>query len=173
MNKGKSYWFFIFFLTFFIIIGTLNVQAENDNTPRTFVISDQYPYPGKFNSSVEDQSVGSFFSIYVYIVNNGGNFKPNDAAENVIVTLYKEDGTKLYSLTSNNIPEGEGYAEFSVFWPEDEQVFLKVSGTIFKNGSDHNTQFVSVQSNVFWIGRPNPTPQPGLGGLIWEKEIID
>lgn len=171
MTKRKAYFLIVFSLAFFLIIGTLNVWAENDDSPRTFAITDQYPYPGKFKSTMRDQPVNTPFSLYVYIVNNGGQFKPKDAARNVKVTLYTEDGYELNSTPYKVIPEGVGYVEFQLSWPESKHVILKVTGTILKNGNDHKNETSSAQSNYFWIGDPLPSAQSGLGQVLWEKEV--
>jgi hypothetical protein len=170
MKVGKTHYLIIILMVLFLTGGTLTAQA-GDTSPRTFAITDQHPYPGKFNVTIGNQPVNTEFPIYIYVVNKGGHFNPDDnkaSAANITVTLYSETGAILYTKTVSDIISGVGYVAVPIIWPANIHVSLAVTGTI----SD-SVISTTVQSELFWIGDPiTSTPSTGLGSIIWEKEVL-
>lgn len=172
LNQGRGYGLLVFLLVFFLMSGSVQVQAESDESPRAFTLSDQYPYPGKFNTTLGNHPINTLFPVYIYIVNQGGQVKKGDAAKDIKITLITDKGD-IIDFGTVNIPEGEGYTKVEISWPVDSEVVLKVTGTILKNGSINQEVPVTTESNGFWIGTPIPeVPQNGMGKVIWEKENL-
>lgn len=172
LYKGRGYGILVFLLAFFLMSGSVQVQAEIDESPRTFTLSDQYPYPGKFNTTLGNHPINTLFPVYIYIVNQGGQVKPGDVAKDIKISMITDKGD-IIDFGTVNIPEGEGYTKVEISWPVDSEVVLKVTGTILKNGNINQEISVTTESNGFWIGTPIPeVPQKGKGTVIWEKEIL-
>ena len=167
-KANKLHFLFLVLILCFFILGTLEARADNGN--KTFAITDKHPYPGKFNLTIGNHPVSTEFSIYIYIVNNGGHFNPDDkkaSAEDITVTLYSETGAVLFTKTASDISVGTGYVAVPIVWPANVYVTLKVTGVINDNGVA-----TTVESNYFWIGDPVSTPQTGVGQILWEKEVL-
>lgn len=99
--------------------------------------------------------------------------KKEDYAHDVTLTLYSSSGTPLRSWPKLGIPTGADVAIVNdIFWPTEVQVYLKVTGYIYKNKNNDN--YFESTSNTFSIKPLTPPPTPsGLGQILWEKEILN
>jgi len=128
-----------------------NDDIETGNTSRTFAFSDSQPY--EKGAQIEDKLVDKNYSLYIYIVNNGGHEKDKKtSAENVKLTLIDESNLKSVDLNTGSISEGVGYIKVTNLISDSTGRFhFHVEGNIIKN---NKSEFVAVNSNSFRIDNP-------------------
>lgn len=151
-----------------------NDDKETSTTPLTFAISDSRPYTK--GEQIGDKLVDEKYSIYIYIVNNGGHVKDNKtSADNIKLTLIDESNLKTIVLGTKSISKGVGYVEIPNLTYDSAGTFhFHVEGHIKKN---NKLEFAGVNSNSFKLEKKplvvTPTPDPINNRLIWENEVVD
>nr|MDA8227960.1 hypothetical protein [Desulfitobacterium hafniense] len=150
-----------------------NDGNTNDNTPRTFVMSDLSPFPKKDELVISDKEVSKPFSVYLYIVTNGEAYKQHSAYSINITLVDETNGTITPIRTSLTIEEDIGYVVIdNIKYDLPARVHFHIEGIITKNKKD---LFVSVDSNSFNIvgGQdPGGGQVPSDNNLIWEQEEV-
>lgn len=149
---------------------------EDPDSPRDFLISDQFPYPGKkTDCTVLDKPPNFTYSIYIYIINVGENWKKNDV-RNISVTYYdntspgvKIEYDQFSVLEYNNLT----YIRVdNVNYPQDARGYFRVTGEI-EQGNNHWYPRHAL-SNLFNYGDPGDIPLPiNRDYILYEKEYVD
>lgn len=154
-------------------------QPDDESNPfRTFVFSDSYPYPGKkADLSIDDQQVGVSHTIYVYVVNNGENWKANDL-RNIVITYYDLTHSETIEILPEQIhileSEDKGLTYIrvdNIVYPEDASGYFFIEGDIYQgNGWVHR----EVSCEQFDYGDPPEIIPPSLRtNILYEKEIVN
>lgn len=158
--KPKKTYFILIMLTLILCISVgLEVRAASNG----FMITDDT------GQEIIPNQTGPF-DIHITMEKRE---KKEDYAHDVTLTLYSSSGTPLRSWTRLGIPAGVDVAIVNdVFWTTEVQVYLKVTGYIYKN--KNNDDYFEATSNIFSIKPLTPPPTPsGLGQILWEKEILN
>lgn len=152
-----------------------DVYDPDDTTPRFFAIADEFPYPGKDYYYVFDKPTGVPHEIYIYVINNGGNWKENDV-QNIKITYVDKTHSTVKEYTDFHILENDKDKTYirvdGIIYPDDARGYFIVEGDI-KQGSK-KWQHKTAQSNLFNYGDPPNEPPPvSRDNILYEKEIVD
>lgn len=162
-NNVKLIRSFVFLVLASLLLVGCSAQQYNpgddvttDHTSRTFAISDVYPYPGD-TYQIQDKQIGTSYSAYIYIINNGDHEK-DMSAEDVKLTIIDETHLQTIEVGTTTIDDGVSYAVFNNLIPnEATRVHLHVEGYIDKNKI--HELYASANSNSFNITVPPPVLQ--------------
>ncbi|NLI91833.1 MAG: hypothetical protein GX434_06370 [Peptococcaceae bacterium] len=157
-----------------------NYHSDDDNAPRTFVFADQYPYPGKkAECTILDKTPNVPHTVYIYVINNGENWKDNDV-RNITITYYDLtrpgvtvaiNSSQIHILKDGKKDDQTYIRVDNVVYPQNARGYFLIQGEIEQGNNKWYQK--SVSSNQYNYGTPPPV-QPPLKkeNLIYEKEIV-
>lgn len=157
--------------------GVIEYTGDDDSkdAPRYFIFCDNYPYPGKKEDcTITDKDPEITHTIYIYVINNGENWKDNEF-RNVKLTYYDiirgestvYEGDDIHYYISDK--HENSYAYVNVIYPEDARGYFTIEGEILQGGT--HWYFKQEDSNLFNYGDP-PAPLD-RNDVIYEKEIVN
>jgi len=189
----KSKWIVVIVLILLILSGCSDATGgssedngldyendDDDEAPRTFVFSDEFPYPGKKNDClILDKTPNVAHTVYIYVVNNGENWKGNDV-RNIKITyidLSRPGQSKVINSSQiHTLKDGKKndltYIRVdNVIYPDDAKGYLQIEGEI-EQGKNKWYQ-KKLGSNSYNYGNPTSVIPPlNKDKVVYEKEIV-
>ncbi|MFA6809296.1 MAG: hypothetical protein WCR27_09935 [Eubacteriales bacterium] len=184
--KNKSFNVLILILIFFSMLLS-GCVAQNTTTPkssensccsddsefRTFAVGDTFPYDKKENCIISNKNTGAEFSLYIYVITNGGSWKDNDV-RNISVTYIDEnrpEETTVFNDINNSNSDNTYIRVDKVSYDLDARGHFSITGEIQKN--KNKWEEVTVLSNSFNFGNPTVVNPPiSKDNIMYEKEVV-
>lgn len=152
---------------------------EDKNAPRYFVFGDTFDKDSsdKRDCFIADKPPNVPHTLYIYVINNGGQWKNNDV-RNIAVTYYDNTrpGVTVPQSDIHILKDGKHNDQTyirvdNVIYPHDARGYFLIEGEIFQGNKWYSKR---VSSNLFNYGDPDKVKPPlNKNNIIYEKEVVE